>query len=295
MPRRLPPLSTLPVLEAAARLGSYSLAAEELFVTHGAVSHQIKSLEASLGTRLFVRTGRGVALTAEGRAFAGEVRAGLQRIADAADAVRPSQREHRLAISVLPSFASRWLMPRLGRFLESHPQFQVSVEATQALTDFAADDIDVAIRYGVGPWPGLDSERLAGDSYLAVASPRFRRGRMPTTPAQVAKLPLFHGEPELWARWFRAAGVDFTPDAPPISYNDAAIHIQQVQAGEGVVVTRRSLVDAELRAGKLVRLFDIEFDSDKAYHFVCPPHKSQQRKVVEFRVWLQSEIDWTRR
>ena len=119
---RLPPLTTLPVLEAASRLGSFSLAADELHVTHGAISHQIRSLEEYLGISLFARIGRRVELTPEGAALADKVREALQQVATAVDAISPAARENKLVISVLPSFASRWLMPRLGRFLEAHPQ-----------------------------------------------------------------------------------------------------------------------------------------------------------------------------
>src|ERR1700682_6780364 len=151
MARRLPPLSALRPFEAAARLESFSRAAEELHITHGAVSHQVRALEEHLGAPLFARHGKRVALTAAGRTFAERVRGALDEIAMAADVVRPARRDNRLTVNVLPLFASRWLMPRLIRFMEAHPKIELNVTASVALADFVREDIDVAIRFGRGP------------------------------------------------------------------------------------------------------------------------------------------------
>ncbi len=290
---RLPPLSTLPVLEAAARLQSFSAAAEELHVTHGAVSHQIRSLEEYLDVPLFSRQGRRVVLTAEGSAMAEAAREALARVAQAVEALSPKERERRLCISTLPSFASRWLMPRLGRFLEANPQYEISVEANQALANFATDGVDVAIRYGKGPWPGLHSERLAGDRYFPVCSPKFRRGKLPTKPAQLEGMPLFRTEPGYWERWFACAGLDMKPPNVGIDYNDAALYLQQAIAGEGIALTRSSLIGGDIANGKLVKLFDIEFPADKGYYLVCLPQHANSRKLRTFRDWLVSQIDWS--
>ncbi len=293
MALRLPPLTTLPVLEAAARLGSYSLAAEELHVTHGAVSHQIRSLEESLGVKLFVRQGRGVTLTAEGARFAEAVRNALDNVSGAVEELHPAARANKLVISVLPSFASRWLMPRLGGFIEQHPTLQVSVEATPDIANFATDGVDVGIRFGRGPWPDLSATHLATDSYLAVASPKFRGGKLPKKPADLAKLPLFQAQTGYWERWFGAAGLKCEPMLHPIDYNDAAMFLYQATAGEGIALTRRSLVESDLKAKKLVKLFDIEFASEQSYWLVCLPGCAAAPRIRAFRDWLKSEIDWT--
>jgi LysR family glycine cleavage system transcriptional activator len=289
---RLPPLTTLPVLEAAARLGSYSLAAEELHVTHGAVSHQIRSLEDHLGVKLFVRQGRGVALTAEGARFAEAVRLSLEMVNDAVEEIRPAARANKLVISVLPSFCSRWLMPRLGRFLEQNPSLQVSVEATPDIANFVTDGVDVGIRFGRGHWPGLHAQHLANDSYFAVASPRFRGGKLPRKPADLAKLPLFQAQTGYWERWFAEAGLRCEPILHPIDYNDAAMFLQQASAGEGIALTRRSLVEADLKAKRLVKLFDIEFPSESSYWLVCLPGCAAAPRIRAFREWMVREIDW---
>ena len=290
--KRLPPLTTLPVLEAAARLQSFSAAAAELNVTHGAISHQIRSLEESVGVALFARQGRRVVLTAEGAAFAEAVRAALAKVSQAVEALSPIERERKLNISVLPSFASRWLMPRLGKFLEANPEYEISVEANQTRSNFTTDGVDVAIRFGVGPWPGLHSERLAGDSYFLVCSPKFRRGKLPTKPSQLAGLPLFRNDPGLWEKWFAAAGLNMAAPAKGIDYNDAALFLQQAIAGEGIALARRSLIADDFENGKLVRLFDIEVKSENDYHLVCLPQNANSKKVRAFRAWMIKEIDW---
>jgi LysR family glycine cleavage system transcriptional activator len=290
--KRLPPLSTLPVIEAAARLESFSAAAGELNVTHGAVSHQIRSLEEHLGIALFARQGRRVVLTAEGALFAEAVRAALGKVGEAVDQLSPAGRERKLKISVLPSFASRWLMPRLGRFLEANPHFEIAVEATPLKANFVGDGVDVAIRYGSAPSPGLHNERLAGDSYFPVCSPSFRGGKLPDSPAQLAGLPLFRLEPGCWESWFAAAGLDISPPVSGIDYNDAALFLQQAIAGDGIALTRRSLIGDDLHSGKLVKLFEVEIPSDNSYYLVCLPQQANRRKVRSFRDWLVSEIDW---
>ncbi len=290
--KRLPPMTTLPVLEAAARLQSFSAAAEELHVTHGAVSHQIRSLENHLGVALFAREGRRVVLTPEGAGLAEAVRLALAKVADAVDALNPVERERKLKISVLPSFASRWLMPRLGRFLEAHPQYEIAVEAMQTRANFTTDGVDVAIRFGVGPWPGFHSEHIADDTYFLACSPTFRRGKLPTKPSQLAGLPLMRNEPTLWEKWFAAAGLDMAAPMSGIDYNDAALFIQQAIAGEGIVLVRRSLIGDDLANGKLVKLFDVEVESANSYHLVCLPQHANSRKVRAFRDWFAREVDW---
>lgn len=290
--KRLPPLSTLPVLEAAARLESFSAAAEELHVTHGAVSHQIRSLENHLGVAMFVRTGRRVVLTPEGGALAQQVRTALKQLADAVESVSPAAREHRLTISTVPSFASRWLMPRISEFLNTHPEYIVSVEATQSRSNFTTDGVDVAIRYGQPPWPGVHHEFIGGDMYFTVCSPNFRRGRLPTEPAHLESLPLFHTETGMWERWFAKAGLTGTPKVTGVQFNDASMNLQMAIEGKGIALTRRSLAATDIAEGRLVKLFDIEVEANSGYYLVCLEQHAKHRKIVEFRDWLMSRVDW---
>src|SRR6476659_7219784 len=179
MAHRLPPLSALRPFEAAARLESFSRAAEELHLTHGAISRQVRALEEHVGTELFTRHGKRVTLTAPGRAFAERVRAALHEIQVASEAVGSRRRDNRLTVSVLPSFASRWLMPRLIRFMEAHPDIEVSVMATTALANFTTDEVDIGIRFGRGPYPPLVCEPFLDDEWFPVASPKVKAPRHP--------------------------------------------------------------------------------------------------------------------
>src|SRR6202171_3686618 len=186
MADRLPPMQALRAFEAAARTRSLTRAAESLHLTHGAISHQIKSLEADFGVRLVERAGRGIRLTDEGERFATRVRAVLSDLGDAVREVTERANPRQLRVSVMPSFAARWLLPRIGRFLAAHPDIDLDVWASVALTDFRRDDIDAAIRYGSGNYAGAVTEYLMDDVYLPVCSPRLAGGRLPARPADLA-------------------------------------------------------------------------------------------------------------
>jgi LysR family glycine cleavage system transcriptional activator len=287
MAGRLPPLSSLRPFEAAARLESFSRAADELHLTHGAVSHQVRALEEHLGCALFARHGKRVALTAAGRAFAERVRAALAQIAQAAEQLRPSRRDNRLTVSVLPSFAAGWLMPRLIRFMEAHPGIEVNMMATIALADFERDEVDVAIRFGPGPWPGLACEMFLEDEYFPVASPRTKA---PRTPRDLLAMRLIREDRQYWPEWFAAAGV--TVDRPiegPL-FNDASYSLQAAARGEGIALARRSIAADEIARGRLKRLFALGLPSPERYWFVSPRPLERAPRVRAFRDWVRAEL-----
>jgi LysR family glycine cleavage system transcriptional activator len=289
MARRLPPLSSLRPFEAAARLESFSRAADELHLTHGAVSHQVRALEEHLGTALFARHGKRVVLTSAGRGFAERIRGALEEIAQAADALR-ARREDRLGVSVLPSFASRWLMPRLIRFMDANPGIAVNVSATTALADFSADEIDVAIRFGKGPWPPLVCEKFLEDEYFPVVSPKLYRGKMPRAPKDLLQARIIREDRDLWDQWFQAAGVaPHAPSAGP-SFNDSTYTLQAAARGEGIALGRVSIIGEDLDRGTLKRLFDIPLPSPTAYWFVSPKETAEMKKVKLFRDWVREEL-----
>ncbi len=209
MADRLPPMQALRAFEAAARMRSLTRAAESLHLTHGAISHQIKALEADFGVRLVERAGRGIRLTDEGERFASRVRIVLSDLADAVREVTERASPRQLRVSVMPSFAARWLLPRIGRFLAAHPDIDLDVGASAALADFRRDDIDAAIRYGGGNYPGAVAEHLMEDVYFPVCSPRLAGGRLPARPADLAHHTLLRSENEFWQPWFAAAGLDW--------------------------------------------------------------------------------------
>jgi LysR family glycine cleavage system transcriptional activator len=287
MAGRLPPLAALKAFEAAARLGNFSRAAEEIHVTHGAVSHQVKALEQQVGLPLFARNGRRVTLSAAGKEFADRVRAALRDIGDAIDALARRERDNQLTVSMLPSFAARWLMPRLGRFMEKHPDIPVNVHASHALADFARDGVDMAVRFGRGGWPNVEAEKFMDDARFPVASPRLNRGRLPTRPAELAKFHLLSADDEPWTPWFKAAGVKL-PEPRGTMFNDSAMMVQAAVDGRGIAYTRRSISEGDLAAGNLVRLFDIAVPAESSYYLVWPKGKPPA-KVLAFRDWIFEE------
>ena len=289
MVRRLPPLSALRPFEAAARLESFSRAAAELHLTHGAVSHQVRALEEHLGTPLFARHGKRVTLTAAGRTFAERVRASLEELSAAAESLR-ARREDRLTLSVLPSFASRWLMPRLIRFMDANPKIAVNVSATTALADFGADEVDVAIRFGVGPWPPLVCEKFLDDEYFPVASPKLYRGKLPKTPKELHEARIIREDRDLWDQWFKAAGIPVgAPGSGPV-FNDSTYALQAAARGEGIALARRTIIGEDLERGTLKRLFDIPLTWTTSYWFVSPKDTANMEKVKKFREWVRAEL-----
>ena len=290
MARRLPPLSALRPFEAAARLESFSRAAEELSLTHGAVSRQVRALEDHVGVQLFARHGKRVTLTPSGRAFAERVRNALLEIAQAAEALGDTRRDHRLTVSVLPSFASRWLMPRLIRFMDAHPEIEVSVMATTALANFTTDGADIAIRFGRGPWPALVCEAFLDDEWFPVASPKMNRGKLPKEPKDLLRVRIMREDRDAWQYWFAAAGVPLDEPLSGPFFNDSTYSLQAAARGEGVALARRSIVGEDLERGTLKRLFNLHVPTRERYWFVSPRASAQTPKVKAFRDWVRAEL-----
>jgi LysR family glycine cleavage system transcriptional activator len=287
MVAKLPPLGALRAFEAAARLGSFSRAAEEISVTHGAVSHQVRALERALGALLFQRNGRGIALTTAGQHLAERVGAALRDIAEAAQVVRRTSRDKNvLTISTLPSFAARWLLPRLGRFMEQHPQIAVTVHTSLGLVDLQREEVDLAIRFGGGNWPGLAAHKFMEDEFFPVASPSFNRGRLPTRPADLAKFRLMRSHKVPWAPWFRAAGVKLEEPRNAV-FNDSSLLLQAAMDGRGIALARRSIAEDDIRAGRLVRLFKVAVPAGASY--LVWPKDNLSANGALLRDWLLQE------
>ena len=286
---RLPNFSALRAFEAAARHGNFSRAADELHVTHGAISHQVRKLEEELGTVLFQRNGRHVTVTPQGRQFALALGKAFADIATAAQAARPDAASTRLTITSLPSFAARWLAPRLGHFIERHPGIEVVLQTSGSLQDLAAEGIDVGIRFGRGHYPGLLVQPLMGDVYYPVCSPRYRGGQLPATPADLAHATLLRSI-EPWQPWLAAAGLPLSEPAGGVLYEDLSMLIRSAIDGDGVALARHVVVLQELAAGRLVRLFGTVAPSADSYYLVSPPAVADRQPVRAFRAWLHDEI-----
>jgi LysR family glycine cleavage system transcriptional activator len=288
-------MQALRAFEAAARTRSLTRAAESLHLTHGAISHQIKSLEADFGVRLVERAGRGIRLTDEGERFAGRVRAVLSDLSDAVREVTERANPRQLRVGVIPSFAARWLLPRIGRFFAAHPDIDLDVNASNALVDFRRDDIDVAIRNGLGDWPGVVSEYLLDDVFFPVCSPRLADGLPPATPADLSRYTLLRSEGEFWKPWFEAAGLDWPEPSRGPMFSDSSHTMQAAIEGQGIALARSSLIGNDVHNGVLIRLFDIVVPATRKYFLVYPPRLADSPKLAPFRQWLFDEVATERR
>lgn len=288
--QRLPALRTLRIFEAAARHLNYTRAAQELHLTHGAISHQMQALEERLGVRLIERDGRQARLTAAGEQLAEGVRGALDTLASTVERVRQRDDDRQLTISVLPSFAAAWLVGRLGQFLELHPEIDLTLQSNSALANFREDGVTVAIRYGAGQWPNLVAELLLEDEAFPVVSTEFNRGRKLNHPGELAKLPLLRMKFQPWAPWFAAAGVDLPePKRGPL-FDDAELILQAAMRGQGVALGRTSLVAGKLASGALIAPFPQRVRATYAYYLVYPQAHAGHRGLLAFRHWIQQEV-----
>jgi LysR family glycine cleavage system transcriptional activator len=292
MARNLPPLAALPAFDAAARHLSFTKAAAELNVTHGAISRAIRNLEERLGTRLFERGTRSVRLTPAGAAFAGEVGAALDRIGAATIVATAPRSAGVLNVSTSDGFAGRWLVPRLHRFHRDHRDIDVRLSTSGLFADFIRDGIDIAIRYGAGGYEGVVSEVLAEEEVSPVCSPDLLQGEHPLqSPGDLRHHRLIHDNFRIdWATWLEHAGVDGINPNSGVRFDSAAYAVEAAVQGEGVLLGRSALVSADLAAGRLVRPFDLALKSRWKYYVVYPDGALRHRKVKAFRDWLFSEM-----
>jgi len=297
MARRLPPLNALRAYEAAARHLSLSRAAEELSVTPAAISHQIRTLEDHLGVSLFRRDGRSLLLTDAGQACLPGIRDGFERLAEAIDAIDSLGMAGVLTVSVAPSFAAKWLVPRLDRFQEKHPEIDVRVSASMQVTDFSRDDVDLAIRYGAGRYPELVVEKLLTESVFPVCSPGLLKDKAALdSPEDLKGHTLLHDDsPDndescpTWEMWLKAAGVTGTDASRGPRFNQSSLVIEAALLGKGVALAKATLSASDLAEGRLIKPFQVNAPVEFAYYVVCPKAKLNLPKVAVFRDWLRAE------
>jgi LysR family glycine cleavage system transcriptional activator len=276
--------------EAAARHLNFTRAAEELHVTHGAVSQRIKRLEAHLGTPLFRRSAGGMLLTEEGSRLLERVRAAISQIAEGVESIRPGNAEQILTISTVPCFAAYWLLPRLADFNEHHPGIQVNIRAALSLTNFTRDGVDMAVRFGPGTWPGLKAIKLHDEELVPVCSPTFRGGQLPRVPGDLLNVPLLHDERQPWSIWFEAVGLNYPDTGQGPRFGDGNLLLPAAIAGLGVALARASLVERDLAAGRLVRLFSRSVPTRYSYFIVYPPGSEALGKIQVFQQWLLEQV-----
>ena len=294
MADRLPPLNALRSFDVAAKHLSFTKAAAELNVTHSAVSHQIKALEEWLGIALFRRINRGLVLTDPGQAYLKPVRESFLRLGDATRRLKAKGRSGPLTVSVMPSFAGKWLVPRLRGFRERHPDIDVRISADSRLTDFDREDVHVVVRYGRGNWPNdLRVDLLMRESLFPVCSPKLREGPIPlATPSDLRHHTLlsdFDWRVDFWQLWLDAAGAYDVVPQHSLSFNYSNLMLQAAIDGLGVGLSQNALAGDDLAAGRLVKPFDISLPTDYAYYVVSPALTADRPKIVAFCNWLLDE------
>ncbi len=297
MRRQLPPLNALRAFEAAARHMSITQAASELRVTPAAISHQIRILEDHVGLPLFMRNGRGLALTDAGSAGLRDLREGFARLGAAMDAIDSLGEAGVLSVSVAPSFAAKWLLPRLDGFQAAHPEIDVHVSASMELTDFVKDGVDLAIRYGAGRYSDMSVERLLAESVIPVCSPEFLKRHGPfASPADLVETTLLHddspdNDPSCpnWEMWLTAAGARHIDAARGPRFNQSSLVIEAAVLGRGIALAKTALAARDLRRGDLVQPFASAMKVDFAYFIVAPRAKLNLPKVSNFIDWLRAE------
>lgn len=286
MQRRLPPLNSLRAFESAARLLSFTKAADELSVTQSAVSHQVKGLEDWAGIPLFRRDGRAVALTEAAQKFLPAVTQALDQLALAGrklQAVDPGQGW--LTVAVMPSFAGKWLVPRLAGFRAQHPKIDVWLASFEAQSGALGADVDIAIRYGREDLPGLTRIKFLDEELFPVCAPQI--AAQLKEPADLARVTLLHDElREDWAMWLRTAGITTVDSNRGPGFDDSGLLIQAAIEGLGVALGRSVLVKGDLDAGRLVRPFATSLPGGSTYSLVYPPELENAPKIKAFREWL---------
>lgn len=297
MKRRNLQFNALRAFEAAARHSSVSGAAKELSVTHSAVSHQLRRLEQELGVRLFRRTNRGLEITPEGDALAPVLIDSFDRIAAAMENLRRAGKTDTLRVTSTPTFASKWLIPRLSDWYAKPGASRINLQPTLDLLDFDADDIDLAIRCGKPPWNNLRHELLMPIHLLPVCSPVYASEHAPLRrPADVLHHDLIHadvgdhGRGNEWRDWLSGTGVAIPLDLPGPSFHDPALAMQAAADGLGLAIGYLELIDRDLQAGRLIKAYSQSIQHQFSYYLLYPEHKRRNTSLEQFLDWIRIQL-----
>jgi DNA-binding transcriptional LysR family regulator len=289
VPQPLPPLNALRAFESAARHLSFTRAADELHVTQAAISHQVKGLEERLGVKLFRRLPRRLLLTDEGQALLPDLHDAFNRLALAVERISARSAVGTLTVSSMTTILMTWLVPRLPRFQAAHPEIDVRLMTTQRLVDFSREDIDAAIRFGTGKWPGVKSERMFGEVLTPLCGRRFIDEIK--SPADLRDLPLIRStEEDEWPIWFAAAGVAAAEVTRGPIFDSTKIAVEAAKDGLGIVMGPPTLFADDIAAGRLFQPFALAVQTGKSYWFVVPENSADRPKVRAFRDWIFSEV-----
>lgn len=289
MALRPPSLRSISAFEAAARHASFAKAAEELHLTTSAISHAIKNMETRLGTRLFERAGRKVALTPEGQTLAVRVRLSLSLLGDAFETSPWLRRDH-LVVSTLSSIAGR-IAPRLGDFQRLVPDLELELRCEPALADLTSDGVDVAVRFGPGGWAGLAARHLGNESLFPVASPSYRGGALPRSVEELRDCAMIRHPESTWRLWLHPLGLSPGDFPSMLTIDDLGVALETARQGAGIALARAWVVQEDLRTGRLVRLFDHEVSAEYSYWAVWSGGSPRRALIASFVDWLETMFD----
>ena len=301
--KQLPPLNSIRAFETTARHLSFTKAAEELNVTAGAVSQQVKALEEYLGVLLFHRKNRSITLTQEAIISLPQLADGFSKLSEGIESIRNYQTNKPLTITLPPTFASRWLMPRLMRFQSLHPEIDVRIDASYKMVDLINNDIDAAIRFGTGDYPNLHSDFLFEQKVIPVCSPDLlKKGRQLESPEDLKNFTLLHcdyflkpssqAQPD-WNMWFALVGIDMNiiDTKRGLHFAQHDLMVQAAIDGQGVGLIASVSAQQALKDGKLIQPFQSYIPLDDSYYFVYPKNKSNLKRIQAFREWLLNEVN----
>lgn len=291
--RKLPPLNALKSFEAAARHLSFTKAAEELFVTQAAVSHQVKALEDYLAMPLFLRRNRSLLLTEAGQNYYLDIKSILEQLTQATNKLMLSSERGSLTVSVPPSFAILWMVPRLSEFHDKFPDIDVRIKAVDEVAGSLTDNVDIAIYYGRGHWAGLKSYKLHNEFLLPVCSPRLLDGPKPLKTAQdLLNHTLLHEETRnAWVDWFDMVGLEVPSRIHGPVFSHSSLSLKAAVHGQGIALANSVLAKPELDSGHLVKLFDEVLPTSDAFHLVCRESQAEIGKIATFRNWLLDVVE----
>ncbi len=292
MSRRLPPLNSLKAFEAAARHLSFTRAADELFVTQAAVSHQIKALEEFLSMKLFLRKNRSLLLTEEGQSYYLDLKDIFQSLQDATERLLARGAKGAITVALPPSFAIQWLVPRINKFSQMNPDIDVRIKAVDFDEGFLSDDIDVAIYYGRGKWSGLQADKLHTEYLTPVCSPMLFQGDKPLDTLDDLKhhVLLHDSARDNWKNWVRQFNVPgINVNQGPI-FSHSMLVLQAAALGQGIALGHSVLARPEIESGRLVCPFDEKLVSKNSYYVVCPQSQAELGKIAAFREWLLAQV-----
>ncbi len=292
MASRLPPLNALRAFEASARQLSFTKAAEELFVTQAAISHQIKSLEEHLGLKLFMRKNRSLLLTEEGQSYYLDIKDIFTALHEATEKLLARGAKGAITVSMQPSFAIQWLVPRLNTFNQLHPEIDVRIKAVDQADNSLTEDVDIAIYYGRGRWPDVYAEKLHTEYLIPVCSPLLLQGKKPLkTIKDLTQHTLLHDTSRRdWKRWFKEVGVKGTNVNHGAIFSHSSMVLQAAIYGQGVALVNSVLAKPDIDAGRLVCPFKHVLISKSSFYIVCREHQMELGKIASFRRWVLDTV-----